>query len=88
MTCDNWPSIMWDTYNARGSSAFVLFPLIIILGNFVALNLFLAILLANFANDPDAKEQAKRHSVAGLAHGPSRLHAQSARGLRPLPGLA
>lgn len=59
MTCDNWPWIMWDTYNARGSSAFVLFPLIIILGNFVALNLFLAILLAEFADDRDAREHAK-----------------------------
>ena len=51
MTCDSWPSIMHDTYNARGGFSFALFPLVIVLGNFVALNLFLAILLAEFSQD-------------------------------------
>ena len=32
MTCDNWPEVMWDTYNARGAFAFVLFPLVRALG--------------------------------------------------------
>jgi hypothetical protein len=64
MTCDNWPWIMWDTFNAFGSFAFVLFPVIIILGNFVALNLFLAILLANFTEaDTDGTDEDRCPSL-------------------------
>ena len=32
MTMDNWPWIMYDTYNARGGFSFALFPLVIVLG--------------------------------------------------------
>jgi len=34
---DQWPSIMYDTYNARGGFGFALFPIAIILGTLLAL---------------------------------------------------
>lgn len=49
MTTDNWIAVMWDTYLASGTPSLAIFPLVIILGNFIVLNIFLAILLSTFA---------------------------------------
>ena len=56
MTTDNWPWLMYETYNASGYFALFFFPAVIIIGNIIVLNLFLAILLANFSGDDDAAE--------------------------------
>ena len=53
MTTDNWPWLMYETYNASGYFALFFFPAVIIIGNIIVLNLFLAILLANFSGDDD-----------------------------------
>ena len=50
VTRDNWPTVMAYTYNAVGAFACVFCPLVIVLGDFVVVNLFLAILLANFSD--------------------------------------
>ena len=34
---DQWPSVMYDTYHARGGFGFALFPIAIILGTLLAL---------------------------------------------------
>lgn len=56
MTTDNWIAVMWDTYRASGTPALGIFPMVIVVGNFIVLNVFLAILLSTFA--AAAKEEA------------------------------
>ena len=45
---ENWNEVMFDAINALGWVAAVYFVLLVIIGNFILLNLFLAILLGNF----------------------------------------
>lgn len=45
---ENWNEVMFDTTNAIGWGATVYFIFLVVIGNFVMLNLFLAILLGNF----------------------------------------
>ena len=42
--------MMWDTYLVSGPAAFIFFPSVVITGNFVMVNLFLAILLSTFSS--------------------------------------
>ena len=59
MVGDGLPYAYFATPEGEG-----LFPVIIILGNFVALNLFLAILLANFTEaDPDGTDEDRCPSL-------------------------
>ena len=69
MTTDDWVSVMYDTYDASGNLAFFLFPLIIVVGNFVVLNIFLAILLSTFsaASKREAKAKAEADEADALA---------------------
>ena len=46
---DNWVTVMWDLYGRSGNLSLGIFPLMIILGNFITLNIFLAILLSTFS---------------------------------------
>ena len=41
---------MWDTYLSHGPVSLIYFPFVIILGNLVALNLFLSIVVATFCD--------------------------------------
>eukprot|EP01012_Entosiphon_sulcatum_P053801 TRINITY_DN740_c0_g1_i1.p1 TRINITY_DN740_c0_g1~~TRINITY_DN740_c0_g1_i1.p1 ORF type:complete len:2364 (+),score=263.90 TRINITY_DN740_c0_g1_i1:1645-8736(+) len=50
LTFDNWPNVMWDGMRATGPGAAVFFVLMVILGDFVFLNLFLAILIKGFTD--------------------------------------
>lgn len=52
---DNWVAIAWDGMQARGSAAVLYFLAWIILGNFMLLTLFLAILITNFQVRPSGK---------------------------------
>ncbi len=45
---ENWNEVMFDTTNAIGWGATIYFVFLVVIGNFVMLNLFLAILLGNF----------------------------------------
>ena len=49
MTTDNWLNVMWDTYLASGKLSLFFFPLIIVVGNYITMNIFLAILLSTFS---------------------------------------
>ena len=65
---DNWVQVMWDTYDSTGTLALPLFPAIIIFGNFVTLNIFLAILLSTFSGAAKreveaAAEQAEAEAI-------------------------
>ena len=54
LTGENWNEIMYEAVNETGEDAVSLyFILLTIVGNYIVLNLFLAILLDNFGEDPD-----------------------------------
>ena len=56
---ENWNTVMYDGMRTTGTPAAFYFLLIVILGNYVVLNLFLAILLDKFAGgDEDDKRKA------------------------------
>ena len=63
MTTDNWVKVMWDTYEAAGPFSLLLFPVVIIMGNFITLNIFLAILLSTFAAASKAEAEAADAAV-------------------------
>eukprot|EP00439_Symbiodinium_sp_Y106_P017984 s4004_g2.t1 len=48
LTGENWNTVMYDGMRATGWMALWFFLLVVIFGNFVILNLFLAILMSNF----------------------------------------
>jgi len=48
LTGENWNAVMYDTWRSIGGGAVVYFILLVVIGNFIVLNLFLAILLGNF----------------------------------------
>jgi hypothetical protein len=48
MIGENWNSVMYDHMRAAGSASCVYFIALVIMGNIIMLNLFLAILLGNF----------------------------------------
>lgn len=53
LTGENWNSIMYDGWQACGWPAVLYFVSLVVLGNFVVLNLFLAILISQFQTDPE-----------------------------------
>ncbi|GIL75525.1 hypothetical protein Vretifemale_5297, partial [Volvox reticuliferus] len=53
LTADNWVATSWDGMRARGTAAVLYFVAWIIVGNFVLLTLFLAILITNFQSDEE-----------------------------------
>ncbi len=74
---ENWNEVMFDTANATGWGATVYFCFLVVLGNFIMLNLFLAILLGNFEEarsimnnikklEKEQLRQARRHGRLSL----------------------
>ena len=60
---EDWNAVMYECFRAVGPIAVVFFIVLVVMGNFVMLNLFLAILLAKFeeyqnefAKNPEALE--------------------------------
>lgn len=51
-SADSWVSVSWDGMLARGTAACLYFVAWIVIGNFVLLTLFLAILITNFQVRP------------------------------------
>ncbi|GIL63375.1 hypothetical protein Vafri_17441, partial [Volvox africanus] len=68
LTADNWVSTCWDGMRARGTAAALYFVAWIIVGNFVLLTLFLAILITNFQSDEDPPPSDDERS--GAVHNP------------------
>ena len=48
---EDWQVIMYDYYRSSGPGAAIFFIMLVVVGNFIFLNLFLAILLKDF-EDP------------------------------------
>ena len=70
MSGENWNAIMYDCWRGTSWAAALYFVLLVIIGIFLIMNLFLAILLNNFADiaeKPEAKlaDADDRHAVEG-----------------------
>lgn len=65
-TCagENWNAVMYDGMRATNASAALYFLFIVIIGNYVVLNLFLAILLEQFSNGDKDEAPSKLPETA------------------------
>ncbi|KAE8987435.1 hypothetical protein PR003_g23494, partial [Phytophthora rubi] len=54
VTGDNWSAVLYDAIRGNGMFASVYFIVLVVLGDFVLMNLFLALLLDNFATRSDS----------------------------------
>lgn len=78
LTGENWNEVMYDGMRTQGTGACVYFLLLVIIGNYIILNLFLAILLDNFSEigggeegeeEEEEKETAASEAeIEGVAH--------------------
>ena len=58
LTGEDWNRVMYDGMRTTGGIASVYFILLVVIGNYIVLNLFLAILLDNFSGlDVDEEEE-------------------------------
>ena len=48
---DSWPDVMWDTTSETSRGTPLYFVMLVVLGDFMIMNLFIAILLVQFEND-------------------------------------
>ncbi|KAK3250718.1 Caveolin-2 [Cymbomonas tetramitiformis] len=70
LTGENWNEVMYDAIRSVGTAASLYFILLNVLGNYVVLNLFLAILLDNFGSAGDeAEEEAEAAAAEEAAAG-------------------
>ena len=59
---ENWNTVMYDGIRAGGGGAALYFIVMVILGDFIILNLFLAILLTNFDGLDEAQKEETEHN--------------------------
>ncbi|TMW68721.1 hypothetical protein Poli38472_006189 [Pythium oligandrum] len=65
LTGENWNVVMYDGWRSAGWSAVLYFISLIVFGNFIVLNLFLAILLGNFeeSSEDEKREEREREEL-------------------------
>eukprot|EP00602_Paraphysomonas_sp_CaronLab_P008605 CAMPEP_0185034492 /NCGR_PEP_ID=MMETSP1103-20130426/24443_1 /TAXON_ID=36769 /ORGANISM="Paraphysomonas bandaiensis, Strain Caron Lab Isolate" /LENGTH=1644 /DNA_ID=CAMNT_0027571169 /DNA_START=197 /DNA_END=5132 /DNA_ORIENTATION=+ len=63
LTTEDWNGIMYDCRRSLGSASVIYTCTLIIFGNYIFMNLFLAILLGNFASDDEDEEFEQVPSV-------------------------
>ena len=56
MTGEDWNMVMYDGIASTGGGSFLYFAIIVVIGNFLILNLFLTILLSGFEDPEDDEE--------------------------------
>uniref|UniRef100_A0A1I8JQN6 Ion_trans domain-containing protein n=1 Tax=Macrostomum lignano TaxID=282301 RepID=A0A1I8JQN6_9PLAT len=65
--CGEWIEALWDCMRARGELCVVVFIPSLILGHFMVLNLFLALLLNSFSNEKLAKDDQDKEESSKFA---------------------
>jgi hypothetical protein len=60
LTTENWNNVLYDGVRSTGPHAALFFIAVVVLGHYVVLNLFLAILLDNFGSDDESKQQEQQ----------------------------
>lgn len=74
LTGENWNSVLYDGINATSPVCAIYFLIVQVLGNFVILNLFLAILLSNFGGeDEDEGGPSTWELVRGMLCGSAKV---------------
>lgn len=68
LTGEDWNRIMYDGWRVQGSSAVLFVTLVMTVGNFVVMNLFLAILLKHFEERSNIDERQPETDECLLAH--------------------
>ncbi|GMF17965.1 unnamed protein product [Phytophthora fragariaefolia] len=58
LTGENWNNVLFDGWRTTGTVALIYFLSLVIFGNFIVLNLFLAILLSHFEDAEEANQEA------------------------------
>lgn len=66
LTTENWNNVLYDGIRSTGPHAALFFIAVVVLGHYIVLNLFLAILLDNFGNENESKQQ-EQHGQGQLA---------------------
>merc|ERR1719174_3426861 len=66
---ENWNTVMYDVYISVGSGAFLYFILLVVVGQLIFLNLFLAILMDNFAEAKESVEEEETSKAANKKAG-------------------
>ncbi|RLN47503.1 hypothetical protein BBJ29_000588 [Phytophthora kernoviae] len=91
ITGENWNEIMYDTIRGNGKFACIYFITLVVLGDFVLMNLFLALLLDNFGADDEEQIKEKQEETKKLAAKMSVMKSsgkgKSLKSLRSLRGL-
>ncbi|PAA49023.1 hypothetical protein BOX15_Mlig029528g1 [Macrostomum lignano] len=81
--CGEWIEALWDCMRARGELCVVVFIPSLILGHFMVLNLFLALLLNSFSNEKLAKDDQDKEESSKFAVVKQRLSRLLAAACRP-----
>jgi len=66
LTIEDWPGVMYNGVRAVGKPCCLYFISLLIIGNFVLTNLFVAILLDGFAEKAEEEAQAIREAASGV----------------------
>jgi len=66
LTIEDWPGVMYNGVRAVGKASCLYFITLLIIGNFVLTNLFVAILLDGFAEKAEEEAQAIREAASGV----------------------
>jgi hypothetical protein len=66
LTGEDWNAVMYDAMAASGSWAALYFVALLVIGNFLVLNLFVAILLTNFGAQDVSSEYESAHLLEGV----------------------
>ncbi len=64
---DDWLTVAWQGMQAKGISAILYFVVWIVVGNFILLTLFLAILISTFQDEPTptpVRDDTRTHTHA------------------------
>lgn len=67
LTTENWNSVLYDCYRSIGPVSMIFACTLIIFGDYIFMNLFLAILIGNFSNEQQEKSTSALGSASASA---------------------
>ncbi|KAL3673234.1 hypothetical protein V7S43_000957 [Phytophthora oleae] len=73
LTGENWNTVLFDGWRTTGMSALLYFLSLVVFGNFIVLNLFLAILLSHFEDVEEANQEANKSEAKEALRTKSRI---------------
>ncbi|GMF20747.1 unnamed protein product [Phytophthora lilii] len=73
LTGENWNDVLFDGWRTTGLPAVIYFISLVVFGNFIVLNLFLAILLSHFEDADEASQEANKSEAKEALRTKSRV---------------